>query len=198
MNSVPWSHSHHIAFTGTSPSPTDLNTFCTHIADTSPHPWQFYLNTFFTSQSVLTSIEAIDLTSSSGAVGAATFTLGGGDTGQPPTNASAVLSNWKIARRYRGGHPRTFWQPFGNAHQLNATSWTAGQAASFAAQLFPFWAAVEALLPSGMVSGGLVNISYFNKAGGGSPPYLRPTPVQDAIIGVLVPQKIATQRRRLG
>lgn len=198
LNGLPCNTQHHIEYGGTAPTVSDLNTWAGSIADTPPHPWKFYLNTFFSHDFTLTEIDIVDLSSSSGAVGLATYSVVGGDTFPAPTNAASVLTNWKIARRYRGGHPKTFWPPFGDDNVQDALHWKSAQITSFAAQLFPFWAAVNALAPSGMLPVTLASISYFDKTTVPTPPHLRTSPVVDLIIGETTPTKIATQRRRMG
>lgn len=198
LNTVPCDHSHFVHYDGTPPTVSELNTWTGQIADTSPHPYKFFLNTFFTNAYTLTEIDAVDLASSSGAVGLATYSVVGGDSFPPPTNAAAVLTNWKIARRYRGGHPKTFWPPFGDDQQNDSRTWKTAQIASFAAQLFPFWSAVFALAPVGWGTLNLANVSYFDKALNPTPPHVRTSAVLDSIIGETTPPRIHTQRRRLG
>src|SRR4029453_4305229 len=56
-------------------------------------------------------ITAIDLTSQTGYEGSATNTTSGSGAGaQVPQSACACIT-WKIARHYRGGHPRTSLGP---------------------------------------------------------------------------------------
>lgn len=58
-----------------------------------------------------------DLTSTTGAVGTYASNYEGSRTGTPlPADAAAVTS-YEIRRRYRGGHPRSYW-PFGVASDL--------------------------------------------------------------------------------
>jgi hypothetical protein len=197
MNGMNVSWAHFFAYGGTAPTVAQLNTWCGSIADTSGHPYKFYINSFFSHDFTLTEIDCIDLASVSGAVGAATYSVPGGDTFPAPTNAASVLTNWKIARRYRGGHPKTFWPPFGDDHITDARNWQAAQITSFASVLFPYLAAVEALGPVGSAPFSSVSISYFDKALVPTPPHVRPTPIIDSIIGENTGTLIATQRRRL-
>jgi hypothetical protein len=145
-------------------------------------------------------IEAIDLSSPTGASATVTFTATGVRTGDFAPASACVISSWEIIRRYRGGHPRTYW-PFGTAGTYAATSsklWDPGFIADVSLKLNTW----TNLMTSGTVGSTtfdlLVNVSYIDKAINPVPPYRRTTPVVDTLISHVEKQRICSQRRRLG
>lgn len=57
---------------------------------------------------VATQCLATDLGSDQGLAGVASGNKVGTETGNPVSLNSGLLVNWRIAKRYRGGHPRTY------------------------------------------------------------------------------------------
>jgi hypothetical protein len=91
-----------------------------------------------------TSITAVDIGSATGAsaIGTGTPFSGGGGS---PLEPSSMCSNvaYKIAARYRGGHPRGFW-PVGNPAQLlNESNWNPTQLSLNQTAINNFLAAIE-------------------------------------------------------
>ena len=105
---------------------------------------------------------------------------------------TAMLVKHIIARRYRGGHPRTYMPPPGSGSMTDDDRWTT---AVVTAQQGYFDDFIGTLLGHSFTANTLdayVNVSYYS---GGS---LRVTPVVDVIAGSIVVRTVATQRRRIG
>lgn len=140
----------------------------------------------------LTSRTYTDLTSPTAAFASVPKAVGGTTGGTPyPANVAAVI-NFKIARRYRGGHPRMYMPGMSSGSALSESQWTS----SFVTNLQNDWLAVIAGLngyssPT-IASLTCVNLSYFS---GGA---LRSSPITDPILTASAQQRICTQRRRLG
>lgn len=146
------------------------------------------------------SIEAIDLSSAMGASASVTFTAVGVRTGEFTPSSACVVSSWEIIRRYRGGHPRTYW-PFGTAGTYAATSsklWDTGFIADVTLAVNIWTNLMTTATIGATVFDDLVNVSYIDKATNPIPPYRRTVPVVDTIVSHVEKQRICSQRRRLG
>jgi hypothetical protein len=114
---------------------------------------------------------------------------GTGGTG-PMTAETCTLINFKIARRYRGGHPRIYLPSAGQSQLLDSQKWLAayvtassGSWASFITQMQSFGG------PPTL--GQQVAVSYYL---GGA---LRGTPVVDPVTAAICNTKPGSQRRRM-
>jgi hypothetical protein len=114
---------------------------------------------------------------------------GTGGTG-PMTAETCTLINFKIARRYRGGHPRIYLPSAGQSQLLDSQKWLAayvtassGSWASFITQMQSFGG------PPTL--GNQVAVSYYI---GGA---LRATPVVDVVTAAVCNAKPGSQRRRM-
>jgi hypothetical protein len=122
---------------------------------------------------------------------------GASNIGIPP-NGCAVAS-WQIARRLRGGHPRTYFAGVVQS-QMNTmpgvTFTTAGQSAWLSAMqnFLTRFNAISIGTPL-FVLGAL---SYYDKAVNPTPPHLRTTPVFFPFQSVKMHPRLDSQRRRLG
>lgn len=187
----------HVGYTGGPPSAANLTTYLT--SDVEPAT-----STLFDAEGstdlVGVSIEAIDLSSSTGASATVALTASGIRTGDFAPASAAVVCSWDIARRYRGGHPRSYF-PFGTAGTYEASSsklWDSGFIADVQTKVDTWMAALVTGAIGSTTFTGLVNVSYVDKNVNPVPPYRRTVPVVDDITGSTVKQRICSQRRRLG
>lgn len=187
----------HCGYTGGPPSAGDLLSWLT----AGPQPGtEAFFNAEGSTDLVGVSIEALDLSSSSGASAIEALTIAGVRTGDFAPASAALVVSYDIARRYRGGHPRSYF-PFGTAGTYEAGSsklWDSG----FVTAVHTAAATWAATFPSGVIGSttftGLVNVSYVDKNLNPVPPYRRTVPVVDDITGLVAKQRICSQRRRLG
>lgn len=146
------------------------------------------------------SIEGIDLSSDTGASFVAPFVSTGVRTGDFAPSSACVVTSWTIPRRYRGGHPRTYW-PFGTAGTYETGSsklWDSGFITAVEAELLSWSGGWSDTTEGSTVFTTLCNVSYVSKVANPTPPYRRTTPVVDVITGSTTKQRICSQRRRLG
>lgn len=188
-------------YTGTAPTNAQLLTF-DGVLDTS---WNANIKSLHGNDTVLTQIESVDLSSSTGAVDVQAVNRQGTRAGTYIPAAAALVSSYKIGRRYRGGHPRGYW-PFGMTGDVTApTEWSG---AFTAACLTGLNALVASAVGGGWTGAGTishVNVSYYqgftvvvNPTTGRARnvPTLRVTPVVDQVTGIQIQTSIGTQRRR--
>nr|CRY95980.1 hypothetical protein [uncultured prokaryote] len=186
----------HIGYTGALPDSATLTAF---MATFNPYLADLY-NAEGSTDLTGVQVEMIDLSSDTGATAVAVLTATGVRTGDFAPSSAAVVCSWTIDRRYRGGHPRTYF-PFGTAGTYEAGSaklWDTGFIADVQTLVTTFISSWAGTTTSGTTWVGLVNVSYIDKNTNPTPPYRRVTPIVDAITGWTVKQRICSQRRRLG
>jgi hypothetical protein len=129
----------------------------------------------------------------------------GGD-GNPPLSAGvAMVISYTIARRYRGGKPRTYLPGMSAGFLLNPSQWDPTEMASFATHWQTYLTAATTT-PGGTAIGAInhVNVSYYQgfvnhtypSGRVKAIPQLRVTPLVDVITGLKVNGEPASQRRR--
>ncbi len=148
--------------------------------------------------------EVIDLSSVSGGVGIHSGSVPG-SLSSPISGSSSVLANYLIARRYRGGRPRSYF-PFGDASVVgNRQTWEATFITGVTSHLAGAFAAVIGSTSGGTTINNHVNVSYYDgftvvtsptTGRARNVPRLRTTPLVDTIVGFNVSTSIANQRRR--
>jgi hypothetical protein len=190
-------------YTGTAPSPTDLNTFC---AAVSAGWFADIIGMCYTTVTLVDCV-AVDLSSPSGSQGAFSDPTAGTRTGtELPADASLVAS-YTFGRRYRGGHSRGYW-PMGVAEDLDSPQdWSAAFTTDALTAVEGFFGTVDASGWSGAGTLSHVSVSYYlgfhvvtNPVTGRARnvPTLRSVPVVDAVTGYVARTRIGSQRRRLG
>jgi hypothetical protein len=153
----------------------------------------------------LTKCETTDLSSSSAPQSVTTGATVGSRSVVPVTAGAAAVVSFKMARRYRGGHPRIYIPGLGYDYIATAQQWSSGALANIAAA-FNAWAlAVQAAATSGMGTTIQVNVSYFSGFTNVTFPSgrIRPVPklrvggpVVDVLTNAFVNPNVASQRRR--
>lgn len=187
----------HIGYSGGPPSAANLTSYLSGTVE--PAAVTLYDANASTDYEGAT-IEAIDLSSDTGASASVAFSSAGSRTGDFAPVSACVVCSWDIARRYRGGHPRTYF-PFGTAGTYEASSakyWDSGFIAGVQGDVTTFSDSIAGITEGSTEFQNLVNVSYVDKNLNPTPPYRRTTPVVDVITGSLVKQRICSQRRRLG
>lgn len=197
MEDSPSENIFHMLWSGATPNAATLAAYLT---DVWAPAWDIVFAAEAPSSAATVQHEAIDLTSAMGASAVVADTTAGGRTGDFAPASAAVLASWEIDRRYRGGHPRTYF-PFGTAGTYEGSSnrdWSAAFIADVQTKLNTFLASVQGHDISGTEFSTLVNVSYYDKVITPTPPYRRVTPQVDTITSVIVRTRICSQRRRLG
>jgi hypothetical protein len=141
----------------------------------------------------MTATTIVDLTTTSGLVGSNTNTAPGtgSATNNLPANVALVISE-KIARRYRGGHPRMYLTGQLLINVSVQTNWTPAWVTTASTAAASWRTAINALSLTSMPTIQLVNLSYYTNH------LLRPTPTVDVVTAMAVHSRIDTMRRRLG
>jgi hypothetical protein len=151
-------------------------------------------------------IEATDLSSPTGGTATITASAAGTRTGGRLSGATAVLGNYAIGRRYRGGKPRGYW-PLGTASDLETRNqWASASVDAFDTALnvvIPYLA--DTMVGSATTSS-QQNVSYYEGFTAVVNPITGRTkdvaklrtggPVVDAVTQITVNVHPASQRRR--
>lgn len=191
-----------IHYSGTAPTSAQLSTFC-GVVGTS---WGANFVAATSGDVIGQSAAAEDLSSSTAAVGSATFSHTGTRTGDGLPPGTCAMEQFIIARRYRGGKPKIFL-PFGTSTDLTGAGvWSGSALTAFNTA----WANhIVAILAGGWTGAGTlthVSVSYYEgftavqnpvtgrwrnvaklRVGG---------PVVDAVVSYSIEQGISSQRRR--
>jgi hypothetical protein len=188
------------SFSGAGPNVADLNT----LATTIDSAWAANIISLQPSTATLTSIQLTDLTSATGAQTVKSVSRVGNRAVTALPSATSIIIKFKIARRYRGGHPRFYLYGGGAQDTLNPSTWLSAFTGPVATQWAAFIAACELTPPTNLGVLVHVNVSYFsgftNKtfpSGRIRPvPTVRGTPVVDSVVSYSVNPIIGSQRRR--
>jgi hypothetical protein len=190
----------YLSYTGSAPSDADAS----NIAVLLCNAWATDLN-FWDTQTSLTGAKVTDLSSATAAQGTATCDFTGTELGEILAGGTALVANFQIARRYRGGKPRLYL-PWGTTGVLtNRQEWTPAWVASVAANVALIFSTILGTTVGGTTLSDHVNVSYYkgftvDDPGGGrrarNVPTLRPTPVVDNITGRTILGRPGSQRRR--
>lgn len=165
-----------------------------------------HLVPLFDTDGAINSITVTDLNSDTGAQGIYAVQHTGTRTGVFLPSGVAVVSAYQIARRYRGGKPRSYW-PFGTDTDLaNASLFASASVTEFQDGISAYIAGVSGITEGTTVVGPHLNVSYYG------PPNVivtnpvtgrartvstkRVTPLQDVILTQTVDQIPGSQRRR--
>lgn len=187
-------------YTGTAPTHSDLDTFCTAVGT----HWNTRLGPFYDNSSGLLRTDAEDLSSPTSAVGEDVNTHIGTRAGDRLQAATSAVISAAIARRYRGGHPRSYLAVGTFPDLADRQTWTSTFVNALQTAFVLFINDITTSVWAGGGTLGPVNVSYFNgfhnftfPSGRTRPiPTLRAAPVIDAITDYFVRTKLGSQRRR--
>lgn len=155
--------------------------------------WDTNLKALLPSNGALTGVSVVDLSSAYGNAGADTTTVAGTKTTAGAMSASiATCVSFKIARRYRGGHPRMYLTGNLTTETNNAITWTNAWITAVSTAMANWRTAINALTLTSTGALYLCSLSYYADS------VLRTTPLANDITDIAVHTRIDTQRRRLG
>lgn len=182
----------HFHYAGGTPSDADLLAWLGSTTTTPSMVHSFFvLAQWFPASVIWTEFKVVDLSTSTGSAADVAVTIAGNQAGHGIGPQVCVLSSYKIARRYRGGHPRTYWPTFPLGKAASTRSWDPTWCNDLGGDIGNMFAA--ATLAKWTSSTGIQAVSLSYHSGH----VLRTTPVVDAITGISVSPIWATQRRRL-
>lgn len=189
-----------LKYSGGPPTAGDLTTLCSNASAHYGAQLAAYTGTAVS----LVTIEAIDLSSNTGAEGRWTGNIEGTRSGANLPDDVCTLLNFQIGRRYRGGKPKIFLPPGVAQDMFNNVSWTAGFISAVSSAWGTFMADVLADTYSSFTLTDNVNVSFYE----GFTPFQEPSgryrnipkqrtnPLVDLITGHSVKAEIGSQRRR--
>lgn len=188
-----WVNVLHWSYSGTAPTGATLNSFCSSLLTA----WGTQFAPTMHANRTILKTTAIDLTSSTSASGEASDTLPGTRTGAfPPASASVIVSKL-IARRYRGGHPRSYIPAGVNEDMDDAGTWTTALAVAVDGAYNSVATTLAALAVGGTNLDLEACVSYYITDGTPPVAHRRTTPLVEPVTGILVRTAIGTQRKRL-
>jgi hypothetical protein len=184
-----WVNKMYVRYSGAAPLVIDLDSYAAGLTAA----WVANLTPLQVNTVQLQEVIVTDLASDSGSIGISSGSVAGTRAGSILPGDAAVLINYKLHRRYRGGHPRSYLVAGAQADLNTHSTWTSG----FIAEVEAAWIAWEAAL---LVSYGTfvpsfqANVSY---VAGGVP---RLVPLVDIIdtTETVVEAELASQKRRIG
>lgn len=111
----------------------------------------------------------------------------------------ALIISWRLAVRYRGGHPRSYLAGWPTTALLAANNWQSGVVTATQTRVSTFLTNINGLTPTGFSSVTLGVLRQFaNKGSEAKPPNFLDPPQFRPFTSAVVKPGLATQRRRLG
>lgn len=142
-------------------------------------------------QLALTDVQCVDLSSDTGFDAIATGNNPGSAAGVPMAANTAICWSWKILRRYRGGHPRTYIGGIPVSAASNSNTMINSVQTSHAAAATALRGAINGVTtPTGTA---FMCVVHYHRAKA-----ILPVPLVSLVNGVSVDTRFDSQRRRLG
>jgi hypothetical protein len=192
----------HVAYTGGPPTNADCVALATSIYASLTARLVGFLNT----DSDFLGVRVTDLSSSTAGSGEHLFTTTGTRGGESLPANVAVLMSMPIARRYRGGKPRSYWPFFDAGDLLTRQTWEAASVAALTASMALYISDIAIKTSGTTALGGLVSVSYYegftsvlNPITGRTRdvPKVRSAAIApDPILSFSISDEISSQRRR--
>jgi hypothetical protein len=148
----------YLSYSGSAPTPAN----CTTLAGDVAAAWNTNLAAQVNSEYALTEVDVLDIATNSGASGQWIGSHAGGDGSTAIPQQVAVNIAYTIARRYRGGKPRMFLPPPGQAALAGQNKWSTGYVSATNTAVAAFFAALEALTIGAIGTLAHVNLSYYS------------------------------------
>lgn len=146
-----------ISYTGT--APTDAT--CVSLATTLSGIWSGEMKVYSVSDVAYLGCTLTDLTSPTAGQGSFTTSVEGTYDESLWAAGVAFLASMKIARRYRGGKPRTYLPVGAYALMQDAQTWTSTFVGEMQAVLDQIISDISVTSDAGCALGTLVNVSYY-------------------------------------
>lgn len=191
----------YVGYSGGPSTAADLNSMC----GAATNNWSVGTKTSFSTDIVLASVSALDLSSASGQQGVSNSGVAGNASTEEVEAGAAVHLRFIIGTRYRGGHPGIFLPPGPSGQVVEPASWNASWLSSLASAFQGMVAAVTGGTYSSMTSCHHVAVSWYQ---GHTPntdpsvwapknvPLYRGTPQVRNVTNIIGTPLIAAQRRR--
>ena len=194
VGGVAFVHILHAQHDASTPNTTDLTTLATTI-NTS---WGTNIKPTQHTTTIMNSVVVTDISSRTGAVASVTSPVQTGSLPNPLQNNVAYAVGWIIARRYRGGHPRTYHTGLSQTQMADTRLLTTTARSTILSAWSSLKGSIENSPPATLPGLRLCNVSYYHGKNSDGTPALRPSPLVDVITGVKGDSRVDSQRRRLG
>lgn len=188
------------SYSGSAPDASDCSNLATQLCNAVGAQKAYWGENVTLSGAQLT-----DLTSPTSGQGEATADFEGTNDSGSLAGGTCLVCSFTIARRYRGGKPRSYL-PWGTVGSLaTAQTWGSDYLASWASAIADIFSTFIGSTAGGATITNHVNVSYYSgftvvNPGGGkrakNVPTLRTTPLVDAITGRVLLGRPGSQRRR--
>lgn len=188
-----WANIHYMQYTGGPPTAAGL----TALADLWATTWQTRFAAHLSSASILTQVDCVDLNSVSGETATMSTSKAGGTSGGAMPASVAVCVSKKIARRYRGGHPRFYLCGIPVTAGADSKSLSTTYVNAINSDLAASFTALNAFTHASITTCKLANVSYYYTVPPANGSVLRATPVVDLVSSWAVNARLDSQRRRL-
>lgn len=189
-----WGNVFYLQYSLANPSSVDLRS----IATAFQAAWAANIASMLVPTVHFQAIRSTDLDKIDGQVDLYSFDTPGSSAGASMAANVALCVSRKIARRYKGGHPRFYLPGVADSNRLDQTHWSGSYLTASASKVTAFLNAVNAITTSATGGCKMVNVSYWYTDPPKTPPKLRVTPVIDPITGLSIDARIDSMRSRLG
>lgn len=182
-------------------SQSDLSTICSQISS----GFSTNLASHTPSDVVLSTVQAQDLASATGAIASNAPGIVGTDSAASLDSGAATVVNFHTAYHFRGGHPKTFMPGGSTAVVVQPASWSAAYISAYGGGFSAMVSNATAHAYSSITSLAQVYVSWYaTPIANTNPsvwarknvPKLRTTPVLHGVTSVSVMPIIGSQRRR--
>lgn len=194
-NSYLWANVGYLQYSGIAPAVADLQAIGTNIGNA----WNTNVAPLCHANVTMNAVSLVDLTNRGAAIASITgLAHPGTRAGSDNPNQVAIVISWKINRRYRGGHPRSYW-PAGVAADITVgRTWTSTFQTLCTTNARAFRTALNAIT-YGSSTCKMVSVNFYtHDPTTGKPIYMSPVPPPYTIQDGIAHGRVDTQRRRLG
>lgn len=188
-----WANIFYLKYAADTPVDADLATLATSIRGL----WATHVASIHSTQVSLTQTSLVDIGHNPGAVGLnSTAAAGSGGVSALPANVAIAVSK-KIARRYRGGHPRFYMCGIVATHTADGRSLAGSWASNYQTAWQAWLTAMNALSSTSTGALKVASVSYWRTPVRGEPAVLKIPPDVDLVSAMAVNARLDSQRRRL-
>jgi hypothetical protein len=185
---IPAANILHAAYTGGPPAAADVAAFCLDLDDAF---WVTPFRADYPASTVYVGSRGTDLSSSTGATAEHSVGSAGTATDSGISAQACLMVNYSITRRYRGGHPRTYFPPPAWGGLTSPSDWDSGVVSDCAGAVADIQSVFSTATHGSTTLSGMVCVSYV------AAKVPRVDPLVEPITGYSVGAIVRTQRRRL-
>lgn len=185
-----WLNIYHVPYTGGAPSSANLLSWLSAFSPTTATAYSGEMS----ADNEITEFTAIDLSTATPGFASVSTSVFGTRTGDfNPANVCMVVSH-EIARRYRGGHPRTYlpWGTSGTMASGSTKDWDPAFVTNCQSVFSAIPSDWNGITEGSTTFGAMVSVSYYDAGA------RRATALVDPVTSHIVRSRICSQRRRLG